>query len=1017
MDKLIFSRHLVLRMPARPASDYLNGSQSFLDDRVFRAAIYLASPLFFERLRTTGFSVTQLTEKEKNTLLKYMNRICFRPTPFGLFSSVSLIGWQEGNGRILPHEGTLRPHVSADETFVAAFSKEVLAKMPPRYAIFVPNRGLYRAVGEYRFIRSELNETGNAREYRLQSVDYSKLLKDLLAFCRPGKNTDEIIGRISALANCSEEEATDYFGFLADSQLLLNQARPGIAGEGHLKLLLSKLREAEGETTTGNRLSYLIMQMKRPRPDPEYFLKVSSRIRALLPPETRETGGSLLNAVLCRHLPGAALDERYQFYLAEGLSALSMLCPQQIPPALQDFIKGFNTYFEGQKIPLQKALDPETGIGYQQALSEPGNKLLETLHIGQKEAGGRAVNWSAAHSYILERWHQPGNADKRVIILDDNEIQKIGQQSTGLPSTGMSVLFRTARDKVYIESAGGNNPVALIGRFTLADPGIKAAAREIALEQERLNPGIIFAEILHLSDPHTDNINRRDHIWSWELPLTAPSLTEAERQLDLADLYVSIENGLVILRSEKHGKVVVPRLSSAYNHSLNKLPLFRFLADLPYQYGQSALSIDLRQYFPGLSFYPRVEYKNAILHAATWILHGHRLITLQQTAGKDLTAVYREIANELKLPAVFALTEGDQQLIFHTDRPAELAFFGSCIHQKNEVVIREYFGDEGQAATLEDNGGEAFISQFNAFLYPSRALEFQDRLREPGSAVPSQRKFLPGSEWLYLKLYTPRAGAGRLLLRLAPLLQKKYTSGRIRKWFFVRYDDHAPHIRLRLRAEPEDIAPILAAFRYRLENGINEHVIREYQVDVYSRELERYRAAPAALTGDHFWASSELVLKFLKRQLNQPAMTALALALVSIRDLLNLFITSQDEQIKFTLSNYLRFAAEFRDEQLKVALDKKFRELSAGIRTALNDRDFYKHCGILPQARVFKKSAEKLYAATRSGDTGFYLLIESIIHMHLNRLFTDDARKQEMIIYYFLYKYLLSEKGRNKKNS
>ena len=159
-----------------------------------------------------------------------------------------------------------------------------------------------------------------------------------------------------------------------------------------------------------------------------------------------------------------------------------------------------------------------------------------------------------------------------------------------------------------------------MGRFTIGAPEIEHAAKAMAKEQEAQNPGVIFAEILHLADPHTDNINRREQIWQFELPVTAVSLLPLERQLELSDLYVAVYAHQVFLYSKKHQKVVMPRLTSAYNHSLNKLPLFRFLADIPYQYGKSNLLLDLRQLFPGLGFYPRVEFGGAILFSATWVI-------------------------------------------------------------------------------------------------------------------------------------------------------------------------------------------------------------------------------------------------------------------------------------------------------------------------------------------------------------------------------------------------------------
>lgn len=180
-----------------------------------------------------------------------------------------------------------------------------------------------------------------------------------------------------------------------------------------------------------------------------------------------------------------------------------------------------------------------------------------------------------------------------------------GEQT--LSRLGFSVLFSISDEGLFIETAGGANPAALIGRFTVADQLILDASREMAAHVEKLNPEIIFAEILHTNDPHIDNVNRREQVWSYQLPLLAGIHGDDKAvTLRLDELYVEVTGDLVYLYSRKHQKYVVPRLTSAYNHSIDQLPLFRFLADLAYQYSRTQLSFDLINYFPGFRYYPRV---------------------------------------------------------------------------------------------------------------------------------------------------------------------------------------------------------------------------------------------------------------------------------------------------------------------------------------------------------------------------------------------------------------------------
>ena len=1005
----LFAKHLLLRMPVKNPADYAAESQSFLDDPFFRSALYLASHSFFSSLEQQNFQSEKLTEKEKNTLRKYINRYCFRPTPFGLFSSVSLIQWANAPGPQIQDPPNFTVCIHADQTYQAILGQDLLDKELNGLASYTGNPSIYRALDEYRFFRTGLDESFRQREYLLQSIAFSKLLKDLIAYCSPGRTRQQIILHITESAACTLTEGEEYVDFLIDAQLLVNRLRPNITGPDYLVRLAGIINNYQMDTGRTHAISRLAdASLRELRIEPGCFQTLNQELKTLLPAKQAALNPDQLSVILYRSLENQAIDIGYQEQLRDGIYALDILAPQDRLPAMTQFIISYQEHFEGQRLSLLHALDPETGIGYQQPVPEMHNPLLETLNIPYKTPAEAAGSWTAAHSMIMETWLRNSKTDRPVIRLEEKEMQKLQSPGEQKQVLGLSVLFRVIDKKVLIESAGGINAPALMGRFTLLNDATRKAAKNMARQLELQNPDVIFAELLHLADPHVDNVNRREGIYHYELPVTAVSTLPAERQLELSDLYISIENNMAVLYSEKHGKQVIPRLTSAYNHSLNKLPLFRFLADLPYQYGRFNLALDLRRCFPNLSFYPRVEYRDTILCLATWVISVEQINELQHQDTIQTVSAFKKLGSSIHLPEDFSLAEGDQQLVFNQKKDDDILFFCNCIRQKKEAVLKEF-------------PAQADVQQFNAYVLPGEPVNLplsqNQRSGKAASAAKTQRKFVPGSAWLYLKLYVPKIGTDRLLLRLQPLLNKRYSSGKISKWFFILYEDHAPHIRLRLQVAPEAISEVLIAFKAKLEDRIQQHVVREYQIDVYSRELERYAAAGMEKTESFFWASSELVLSFLKKNKYKMAGTAHHFALYSTLAIIQDFIPDLNEQLQFTLVSYQQFLPEFADRQLKVELDKKYRELTSGIQETLKGKDPQLMSGSIKACRNFYKTLSAVQKSIPKKDEKRIPYLRSVIHMHLNRLFTDESRKQEMIVYYLLHKFLLSEKGRNSNKS
>jgi len=614
MMHFLFAEHLLLRIPANSWNTYDNDIQRHLNNRYFKAAIYIASPLFFACLEQKGFMFAELSEKEKLTLKKYLNRVSFRPTPFGLFAGVSLIRWDNQTHLdihpIRPGDIIIMP----DQTFVLKLSKQLLDNELETSGLYEPNPTLYRLLEELRFISSESNDRDHTRTYLLQSVEYSGILKALAAYCIIPKSGEKIITEICRLANCTTEIGEDYFQFLKDEQFLVPRFRTNISGPGYLELLLAYAEQTGKYSHRMFQFERLLGEMKTVKSiEAAYFQQLNDRLNELLFSNLKDSGQNQFNVLLNRKIDSGSLSKHWQGKISDALYALNILCPNETIPSMEQFARTFQKEFEGRSLELLYALDPEVGIGYYVTESEKDSPLLETLNIAHRKNNDNSRKWTAAHSFLLEKWHQAIEPRQAVIRLKEEELAALNPQGDDLEFLGFSVLFRIFNDQVYIESLGGVNAPALMGRFTIGDQEITNAARKIAQQQEADNPEILFAEILHLTGSHTDNVNRRAVVWSYDLPVTAASSQPADRQLSLADLRIRVENNKVILYSEKHQKVVIPKLTSAYNHSIDKLPLFKFLADLSYQYGRSSFSLDLHHFFPGLSYYPRIEYKSSIL--------------------------------------------------------------------------------------------------------------------------------------------------------------------------------------------------------------------------------------------------------------------------------------------------------------------------------------------------------------------------------------------------------------------
>lgn len=990
MHRLRFLSSLVLRSPIYSFSDYNPDKlQSYLNDPYFILAIYLASPQLHQIVADANYDIQQLTKGHQLSLLKYANRMHYRPTPFGGFSAFSVTHWDESNGIRLSGLDNLKFHTGWDH--------EVVLKLLSAYTdenwqaeLLYLNPTLYEVKNEYRYVRTHFNFDTRAVTFSLEALDSDPLIKEVLSLMTPPKTGRQLLETLCEQLNFKINEAYDYLSFLLATQLVLPASHPNTLG---LDTTPSGILTHPDVDFPGLKKANIAQD------NLNQFFK-NKHIAATQHKFYTNTQRPVIGG----------LSPAYQHELLSALDILSKMQPVQLPPALKAFIEAFKARYDQEEIPLLKALDPEVGIDYDNlATNNNINELLADLDFSSAEPARDHISWSVMHKLFLRKWNN-GIESFPEISLSSNEpeLHEQQQNAVNLPPS-IAVMFRVAGNEILLESAGGVSGCALIGRFAALDPGIKKIAEELISTEQATNPDVIFAEIGQLSGMHTDNINKRPHLYHYEIPVNTLSSLPAEKQIQLNDLYLSVKQNRLIIRSKKLGKEIIPRLTSAYNYAHNALAIFRFLCDMQHQGVQSNLSFNIESFFPGLSVYPRVKIGNVIISPAKWFLNEAEIQSIYSS-----DAGLKKLIRKKHWPSYIALTQNDQQLVFNLNNDAEICMFQSCIRKLKSVQVQEYFLCDEQTATNHQR--KPVINQFITFLANTKASYHPLPPFTNHNPINTERDFSLGSEWMYLKIYCHEHSANNLLSDLFELLMALEVNT-INKWFFIRYTDPKPHIRLRINAAPKYQGSIIKKLHDCLKSNIECNIIQGYQADIYRREIERYGPELMEEVEHVFYYSSKLVCKYLK-QLNATPGTFsyYSLALVSTNHLIELFNDFIGDELTFISTIAKGLYHEFStDKNLQISLDQKYRSMKPEIHRLLASNNLYPQLNLNKEVDLFINACIVLKErASNKNKEQKAALVADVIHMHLNRIFFEQQRKQELCIYHLLYKYCITRKAINR---
>ncbi|WP_367866118.1 lantibiotic dehydratase [Pedobacter sp. WC2423] len=1021
---------VLLRTPLQSlnlANDFSAERQTLLQE-----GIYLSSPEFWKELLKENDLTAKEKEKLELSFAKYWLRSCSRCTPYGTLAGVKLIAIKaEETNLQLDHADQHIRSVRLDMNYLNEMITylntvpEIVSQLK-----FYTNNSLYELPDSYRYATYSLIDT--QRVYELTSIKKTNYITDILLTAQKGATLESLAQILKSHENISLEEAAEFIADMVDSQLILSDLEPCVTGKDPLNVLIEQLETLHQVDELLLKLKGIQQLIKNPKAGVGYYKEIEDSLKALdfpiqIPSNLLQT--DLFFAAKAHTIDQSIIDRILK--QTEDLYALSLSGEGR---DLNNFKSKFSARYEFEEVPLSFALDAELGIGYagSDQSSAGENSLVENLTL-KGPVAAKTINFDYIQEFVLHKHNDYLQHQKTTIEITEEELKSFKPKVTNYKFSNslhlMGSLLKSggkldAENFIFeLSSFGGTSSGNLLSRFAHGDQQLCDFTKEILKEEEKEFPDHIYADIVHLPQARVGNVLLRPLLRNYEIPYIGKSGLTAENQIPVEDIMVCVKNNKVLLRSRKHNKYIIPKLTSAHNFSTRSLPVYKFLCDLQTQ-GQAQPDAWNWGVLSSLTYLPRVVYKNLIVRKARWILKKEELPAIPKERNEYLNYC-RALRIQYHIPQKVAYVEHDNKLLIDLEELAGADLFIHYLKRYESVQLEEFLFTNENCIVCDANGNP----HTNELIIPLKREDvgldkslvnhaLKSDFTSLKNEIPVKRKFSPFSEWLFFKIYCgPTAGEKILKNELLEFVEDGIRQNLFEKFHFIRYIDESFHIRVRFYNS--DLAKQLKVqqqFMEVLEPLLASNLISKVVLDTYSRELERYGAPIIAEVESLFFNDSLAVLKFA-RLLDSPELEEyrFLFALRGADMLLTDFGYTILEKKELLKRLQMGFFREFGgDPALQKQLNEKYRQKQKNIFLHMN-ADLDELNEIEEAVAVYKKRSamNRLVYQTillKSGNqTPPDHLMESLLHMYLNRLLVNNPRKHELVIYHFLEKYYSSQ--------
>ncbi|MGM7684183.1 lantibiotic dehydratase [Cytobacillus sp. Hm23] len=1036
--------------------DYEQQQEQMIDKLVNLAQ----SPIIRESIAVSSLSLLESlpnisnnkNKKKRDQAIKgftrYLIRMISRPTPYGLCSGVLYGNISNSTslniGGISNHQKKSRPDmewllsvIKSIETLPNIISQLYVSANPMVY--FSGSRAKLPYVSRY----GEKRGTGIIDN---SSIRITPVVEFVLNEAKAPILYTELLKRIREIYPQADEKRINHFLMeLFEQEFLISNLRPPITISDPFSYFLNQLKELKELDHVKEKLSevsqllneYDTLQVGKGEKKYKDLVSTMNKIAKVKNPIQVDMKISDKPVSLPGHL---------QNEVSKVADVLWRLSPHKRGYSHLDTYKEkfLNKYGSAREVPILTLLDEDLGLG-----APPGYQYP----VSRMKAETTVSRYSKKREGLLMEWLLKAQKNNQTEIeLNDNMIQVLEESSPNnkhspsslelyftLTSVSQEEVDKGNYNLVLTQNTGSNGAGKTFGRFSsLLGDDVIDNLKQVHQIEEYSNPDHLFAELSYLpAKGRATNVTITPSVRPYEITFGTNSSKGKDQTIPLNDIVVGLtmENGnySFYLRSKKLGKNIIPTCG----HMLNMMyapNIYRFLREL---------SNDNERRWEHFSwgalesspFLPRLRYGKAILSLARWKLYSNTLSSKKSWSHEKWFSRLQQWRDEWDIPRYVYMTEADNRILLDLENPLTVSELRRDYEKQQEgqhILLTEtgfefienpLKGEEGhflmecvfpivkkhepKKLSESDNSYKVKKSTDVSFEGVKKHKVVEKEITPIEAPIANHsRVHLPGGKWIFLKLYGLSSRIEEFIgWHMKELYELAKGNQVADQWFFMRYSDPNPHIRLRFKGEQEQLysklMPIIHQWGLNLQR---EGLVSQMVIDSYDPEIERYGGPKLIELAEKVFEGDSIMVTNLIRLKREGAVSIDLdmIAVICTIDIMERFSLSFKEQLdwfnkRFSHKEHLKVFRKNRKPYMELGNSKNdwesLRNDPEGIliyNNMLHRRETLQHYA----QQVHLNQQDGILHSNPDG------ILASIIHMTLNRFgisFQDERRVMHLV--------------------
>lgn len=1006
----------MLRVPLYPietfyesnkTSDYLAAIKEYARDEKVREAIHISSPSLYEALpNLEGDPTSRKTKQALSSFVRFLLRMCTRATPYGLFAGVALGSFTDKTNVSLKDSHFHQKRTRPDMEWLLAIIQRIEQRLDVVKQLKVQRNHASVQVGgrmELTFATEygQMKRLDGKQKERI-SIRATEVVHAVFDLAKHPILFEQLMIRLmEKYPEAGKQKVTGLLWQLFSQEFLISELRPPLTVATPFNYVMERLALLDGVQDIYSELAAIQARMNQYDGLPigtgiQDFQELITRMKAL--------EASVMPVQVDLHIGTSkvSLHNGIGEEVAKAVECLWRLSlPQRGASHLRSYHKDFlEKYGTSREIPVLELLSDEVGLGAPAGYMFPQSSRREPVsplkYSDKREA-----------SLMRKVVHAIATKTKEIVITNDllDQLETEPVDTKYAPDSLEMYVEVIAPSPEAIDQGdyllevapmpGSAKVGQSFGRFLdILGPEAIKKHEQIHNQIQEQHEDVIFVEANYLSavGRHA-NIVLHPSLNQYELAIGTNCSEKALHPLQLEDIVIGATIEHFYLKSRTHGKKLIISADNMLNFK-NAPNIYRFLREVstenvrlwnPFSWG----NMDASPYLP------RVRFGKTILSPAIWKVIPESLgLKGDPKEDKIWNEAFAAWRMEWDLPRYVYMAFGDNRILLDLDNPYHVAELRTELFKSKNIQLREKIGGTEEYWVTGPEGHFSMECVVPLLRRPpigqKRNIPFY---RNENVLSKEQYIKLPGSDWLFLKLYGGHHRQDEFIVdQIHVFADSMVKKGVADEWFFMRYIDPDHHIRLRFHGKPEklmrEIFPDLYPW---IQECQLEGFIQRMVIDTYDREVERYGGPSMMADAERVFAKdSQTTAKLLKLlRLHQTNLPDYVLATISIIDIMTRFGLCFEQQLAWM---------EMRVK--KDAQREEFRKWRKPLITLADPRNNWQGLRSHPSGEAIREAMalrvdvlEDFGRLVAEGEQNHSLwsspsmIMGSLIHLHCNRLF------------------------------